>query len=159
IKHAKKWCPQCCSIEEAKQIAHNRNNHKWSFFFAHIKHYNSWYPDCAYNRYLTLEEAKQIAHSSNSVRLASVKYSNSWCPYCAGTIQNILLLKKLNKLHIAGKNTRANGLELDIPYYNYSFAIEVQGEQYAKYIKFFYRRDPDKILSDSKSEINSRMNC
>ncbi|CAG8746906.1 28756_t:CDS:1, partial [Racocetra persica] len=30
-------------------------------------------------------------------------------------------------------------LQLDIPYYHYSFAIEVQGKQHEKYHKFFHR--------------------
>ena len=38
------------------------------------------------------------------------------------------------------------GLELDIPYYEYGFAIEVQGEQHKKYIEFFHRGDPNNFI-------------
>ncbi|CAG8647936.1 13152_t:CDS:1, partial [Cetraspora pellucida] len=31
------------------------------------------------------------------------------------------------------------GLELNIPYYKYGFAIEVQGQQHKYYVKHFYR--------------------
>ncbi|CAG8805321.1 18608_t:CDS:2, partial [Racocetra fulgida] len=33
--------------------------------------------------------------------------------------------------------------EFDIPYYDLGFAIEVQEEQYNKYIKFFHKGDPN----------------
>ena len=38
------------------------------------------------------------------------------------------------------------GLKLDIPYYEYGFAIEVQGEQHEKYIEFFHRRNPNNFI-------------
>ncbi|RGB25229.1 hypothetical protein C1646_772040, partial [Rhizophagus diaphanus] len=38
------------------------------------------------------------------------------------------------------------GLELDIPYYKYEFAIEVQEKQHEKYIEFFHRGDPNNFI-------------
>ncbi|RHZ59527.1 hypothetical protein Glove_363g10 [Diversispora epigaea] len=35
------------------------------------------------------------------------------------------------------------GLQLEIPDYDYGFAIEVQGQQHEKYIEFFDRGDPN----------------
>ena len=52
---------------------------------------------------------------------------------------------------------RPQGLQLDIFYPQYGFAIEVQGEQHEKYIKFFHRGDPNN-LSNSKHRINSKKN-
>ena len=84
--------------------------HEWYSTLRNVKYCNTWCPDCAHSRPLTLGEAKQIAHSRNgeclstifvnvrspllwkcakghkwSVSLSSIKYCNSWCPYCAGT--------------------------------------------------------------------------
>ncbi|PKY55192.1 hypothetical protein RhiirA4_474505 [Rhizophagus irregularis] len=39
-----------------------------------------------------------------------------------------------------------NGLELDIPYYEYGYAIEVQGVQHEKYHEFFHRGDPNNFI-------------
>ncbi|CAI2187860.1 3759_t:CDS:2 [Funneliformis geosporum] len=44
------------------------------------------------------------------------------------------------------------GLELDIPYYEYGFAIEVQGEQHEKYIEFFHRRDPNNFIKQQERD-------
>jgi hypothetical protein len=38
------------------------------------------------------------------------------------------------------------GLELDIYYPEYGFAIEVQGVQHEKYIKFFHNGDPNNFI-------------
>ncbi|RHZ82853.1 hypothetical protein Glove_103g5 [Diversispora epigaea] len=44
------------------------------------------------------------------------------------------------------------GLQLDIYYPEYGFAIEVQGEQYEKYIKFFHR-DPYIVIPEHLQEL------
>ena len=44
------------------------------------------------------------------------------------------------------------GLELDIPYYEYGFAIEVQGEQHEKYIEFFHRGDPNNFIKQQERD-------
>ncbi|CAI2192315.1 265_t:CDS:2, partial [Funneliformis geosporum] len=38
------------------------------------------------------------------------------------------------------------GLELDIPYYDYGFAIEVQGVQHEKYHEYFHGGDPNNLI-------------
>ncbi|CAI2200312.1 9572_t:CDS:1, partial [Funneliformis geosporum] len=44
------------------------------------------------------------------------------------------------------------GLQLDIPYYHYGFAIEVQGEQHDKYIEFFHRGDPNNFIRQQERD-------
>ena len=44
------------------------------------------------------------------------------------------------------------GLELDIPYYDYGFAIEVQGEQHEKFNKFFHRGDPNNFIKQQERD-------
>ncbi|CAI2201051.1 14349_t:CDS:1, partial [Funneliformis geosporum] len=43
-------------------------------------------------------------------------------------------------------------LELDIPYYDYGFAIEVQGEQHEKFNKFFHRGDPNNFIKQQERD-------
>ncbi|CAI2191799.1 1933_t:CDS:2, partial [Funneliformis geosporum] len=44
------------------------------------------------------------------------------------------------------------GLELDIPYYEYGFAIEVQGKQHEKYDKFFHKGDLNNFIKQQKRD-------
>ncbi|CAI2199317.1 8954_t:CDS:1, partial [Funneliformis geosporum] len=44
----------------------------------------------------------------------------------------------------------SRGLQLDIFYPEYSFAIEVQGEQHEKYIEFFHRGDPNNFIKQQE---------
>ncbi|RHZ43891.1 hypothetical protein Glove_822g5 [Diversispora epigaea] len=169
MKNRGTWCPYCAkvvryTIEDAKQVAFSRNGeclsteyinshlpllwkcckgHEWSARFSHIKNSRRWCPYCSKTLRLTLEHAKQIAHSKNGeclsnryincnthllwrcakahewvANIASIKNNNSWCPFCS---------------------EHPTGLELDIPYYYYGFAIEVQGKQHEHYIKHFHR--------------------
>ncbi|CAG8838084.1 26239_t:CDS:1, partial [Racocetra persica] len=43
-------------------------------------------------------------------------------------------------------------LQLDIPYYHYGFAIEVQGPHHEKYIEFFYNRDPKNFIKQQERD-------
>ena len=43
-------------------------------------------------------------------------------------------------------------LQLDIHYYHYGFAIEVQGEQHDKYIEFFHRGDPNNFIRQQERD-------
>ncbi|RHZ68207.1 hypothetical protein Glove_296g72 [Diversispora epigaea] len=75
--------------------------------------------------------------------LGSIKNRNTWCSQCAkcGLTRNILGMYPLMISEIA-----ILGLQLDIYYPEYGFVIEVQGVQYEKYIKFFYRGDPNNFI-------------
>ncbi|RHZ47262.1 hypothetical protein Glove_586g31 [Diversispora epigaea] len=115
-----------------------------------IKDHSKWCPYCAGNVCLTLKEACTIA-KKNGGRCLSNQYTNNRTP----------LLWQCNKLHICvgpppanrrpeflKTSENLNGLELDIPYYNHGFAIEVQGLQHEKYHEFFHKGDKEiqKIL-------------
>ena len=43
-------------------------------------------------------------------------------------------------------------LELDIPYYDLGFAIEVQEIQHSKYIKFFHNDDPNNFIGQQERD-------
>ncbi|CAB4413597.1 unnamed protein product [Rhizophagus irregularis] len=59
----------------------------------------------------------------------------------------LVILIKPSKSHLAGMTQEyPNGVELNIPYYEYGFAIEVQGVQHKKYHEFFYRGDPNNFI-------------
>ena len=45
-----------------------------------------------------------------------------------------------------------SGLQLDIPYYHYDFAFEVQGEQHDKYIEFFHKGDPNNFIKQQEQD-------
>ncbi|CAH1767693.1 11417_t:CDS:2 [Entrophospora sp. SA101] len=213
VKYCNTWCPDCAhtrplTLEEAKQIAHSRNGeclseifinirspllwkcakgHKWSVSLTSIKHCNSWCPYCVGTRRLTLEEAKHIAHSRNgeclsevfvNIRspllwkcakghewystLKNIKNSNSWCPFCRFYKRENLCRRIVTKYLGPPSENRwpdflrtpeyPNGLELDIPYYNYGFAIEVQGEQHAKYHEFFHKKNPNNFIKQQERD-------
>jgi len=95
--------------------------------------------------------------------LKIVKNSNSWCPFCRLHKRENLCREIASKyLGTPSENRKPDvlktseyptGLQLDIPYYDYGFAIEVQKNIY----NFFIKEIPI-ILSNSKSGINSRKN-
>ncbi|CAG8696836.1 32305_t:CDS:2, partial [Racocetra persica] len=157
VKYCNTWCPDCAHsrpliLEEAKQIAHSRNV---GAYIVRVQ------------KRLTLEEAKQIAHSRNGECLSEifvnirspllwkcakghkwhstlkiVKNSNSWCPFPDKNCWPGFL--KTSKY--------PTGLELDIPYYHYGFAIEVQGEQHEKYNEFFHKGDPNNFIKQKERD-------
>jgi hypothetical protein len=86
----------------------------------------------------------------------NVKHLNSWCPFCPKYKREKLcheiltkylgppsLIRKPNFLKTPECPT---GLELDIYYPEYGFAIEVQDVQHEKYIKFFHNGDPNNFI-------------
>ncbi|CAJ0834771.1 2928_t:CDS:2 [Entrophospora sp. SA101] len=167
------WCPWCShvgrrTLEDAKQVAHNRNGeclsktfvnirlplswrcikgHTWYANLNHVKNTNTWCPHCAGNIRSTIEEAKQIAYSKNGNCL-SEKYVNcqaplQWC--CAkGHEWNA----NLNHIKHNGwcpfcrnkyEDLISIWVKLDIYYPEYGLAIEVQREQHERYVEFFHR--------------------
>ncbi|CAG8679508.1 4840_t:CDS:2, partial [Cetraspora pellucida] len=113
----------------------------------------AWCSYCTGSMKLTLKDVKQITLSRYGQCLLT---DDTWCPFCYKYKYEQLCQKIVTKyLDPPFENRRPkflktpehqNGLELDIPYYNYSFAIEVQEEQHEKYIKFFHRRDPTNFI-------------
>ncbi|RIA98510.1 hypothetical protein C1645_870599 [Glomus cerebriforme] len=89
-------------------------SYEWHARFHSIKNLNSWCPYCAKHR-ITLEDVKQIAINKAPPKTI---LRGSWC----------LLCSKNRKPDFLKTLEHPRGLELDIPYYHYGFAIEVQGE-------------------------------
>ncbi|GES85763.1 hypothetical protein GLOIN_2v1766614 [Rhizophagus clarus] len=176
------WCPYCVrenarlGIEYAKKLANSKNgeclsnvytnrrtylhwkcskSHEWYASINTIKNNNSWCPHCA-NTKLDISVAKDIAYSRGGKCL-----SDSYID-C-----NSRLLWRCNKDHQCKVSwspsekrrpdflkipEHPKGLELDIPYYHYGFAIEVQGEQHDKYIEFFHRGDPNNFIRQQERD-------
>ena len=79
----------------------------------------------------------------------------TWCPFCPKYKREKLCHEILTKYLGAPSIHRPdflktqeypNGLELDIFYPQYGFAIEVQGIQHEKYHEFFHGRDPNNFI-------------
>ncbi|CAI2177823.1 18437_t:CDS:2 [Funneliformis geosporum] len=144
----------CCAI-----------GHEWYSSFSSIKNSGTWYPQYQFNRRLTLEDAKQIAinrggeclsekfDNSKSVLLWRYAKGHEWHRenLCCEIISKYLGLPSKNrKPDFLKILEHLRGLELDIPYYHYGFAIKVQEEQHEKYIKFFHRDDPNNFIKTFK---------
>ena len=80
----------------------------------------------------------------------------TWCPFCPKYKREKLCHEILTKYLGAPSLIRRpdflktqeypNGLELDIFYPQYGFAIEVQGIQHEKYHEFFHGGDPNNFI-------------
>ncbi|PKC62909.1 hypothetical protein RhiirA1_443673 [Rhizophagus irregularis] len=105
------------SIDIANSIAQERGGHKWFASFNSIKHVKSWCPYCL-NKHENL---------------------------CREVITNILgppsSVRRPDFLKIP---EHPRGLELDIYYPQYGFAIEVQGKQHEQHVKYFHK-DPEEF--------------
>ncbi|CAG8821150.1 45144_t:CDS:2 [Gigaspora margarita] len=133
--------------------------HEWAAHFHNIKNGKTWCPYCAGNVRFTIKVAKQIAFDRNGKCLSE----NTWCPYCNNKYMRENLCRKIisKYLGLPSENRKPDflktpehpvGLELDIPYYDYSFAIEVQGEQHEKYNEFFHKGDPNNFVRQQKRD-------
>ncbi|RHZ78695.1 hypothetical protein Glove_158g5 [Diversispora epigaea] len=173
-----RWCPDCAhrrplTLEIAKQIAYTRNGncisekyinnnlpllwhcskgHEWNASLYSIKNKGTWCPYCAFNRPCTLEDAKQVAYNRNGVCLSenfiNTRLSLLWmCDKKHKWFASFDNIKNGNKTP-----EHPTGLELDIPYYHYGFAVEVQGIQHEKYIKFFHRGDPNNFSKQQERD-------
>ena len=86
--------------------------------------------------------------------------SGTWCPFCYKYKREQLCREIVTKyLGSPSENRRPDflkipehpkGLELDIYYSEYSFAIEVQGEQHEKFNKFFHRGNPNNFIKQQE---------
>ncbi|RHZ50107.1 hypothetical protein Glove_505g61 [Diversispora epigaea] len=145
IKNNKTWCPYCvtnkpCTLEDAKQVTYNRNRLCLSENFINTRLALLWKCVKGHIWYATLN---------------AVKDQNSWCPFCLHKHENLcreIISKyfgppsKIRRPEFLKTPEHPVGLELDIPYYDYGFAIEVQGEQHEKYNKFFHKGDPNNFI-------------
>ncbi|CAG8465520.1 23237_t:CDS:2, partial [Racocetra persica] len=164
IKYDKTWCAKYeqdktrLNISIPKEIAQNRNekcisdtyisnrslliwecekSHRWVQTLTNIRK-RHWCLYCSGNALLSLEIAEQIALSRHGQYLLT-KYQNidgllTWS--CSSPSK----IRKPNFLKTQEYPTR---LELDIPYYDLGFMIEVQGEQHWRRIEFFHPKPGD----------------
>ncbi|RHZ88065.1 hypothetical protein Glove_26g295 [Diversispora epigaea] len=123
--------------------------HSWSATFKYIKHVK-----------YTCEDLKQFARSKNKECI-----STEYTIHVVKTIELKIVTKYLGML---SKNRRPDflktpdypaGLELDIYYLEYGFAIEVQGEQHEKHIEFFHRGDPNNFVRQQKWDLLKNELC
>ena len=139
------WCPHCAgsmklTLGDAKQIA----------LFRHGQCLSTKYK----NNQLSLLWCCKEGHIWQA-SLGNVK-SGTWYPFCYKYKRERLCREIIIKyLGPPSENRRPDflkipehpkGLELDIYYSEYGFAIEVQGEQHEKYIEFFYREDLNNFI-------------
>ncbi|CAJ0834508.1 3534_t:CDS:1 [Entrophospora sp. SA101] len=145
IKNANSWCPHCsgryaCDIDQAKQIAFSRNGECLST--SYFNNYSNLLWKCVKGH---------IWHAT----LNSIKDRNTWCPICRNKYENLcheIVSKylgppsKIRCPNFLKTPEHSTGLELDIFYPEYGFAIEVQGVQHEKYIEFFHNGDPNNFI-------------
>ncbi|RHZ84175.1 hypothetical protein Glove_85g29 [Diversispora epigaea] len=161
IRNHNTWCLKCRhhSIETAKEIAYNRNGHIWIAHLNSIKDCNNWCPYCrGFNK--TIKDMHKLAQKRNG-KCLSEKYEghiwittpncilkNHWCPYCFYKHENLCRKIVTNLLGKPSEIRRPDflktdkypkGLELDIYYPQYGFAIEVQGIQHECQTDFFHQ--------------------
>ncbi|RHZ46208.1 hypothetical protein Glove_629g21 [Diversispora epigaea] len=141
--------------------------HEWTTPFARIKNKGRWCAQCARNIPCGLTEAKEIAYSRGGMCLSaeyinpikghkwvanfnSIKHVKTWCSYCLNKHENLCREVITNILgppsgirrpDFLKTSKHPQGLELDIYYPRYGFAIEVQGKQHEKHIKHFHKNE------------------
>ncbi|GBB89271.1 hypothetical protein RclHR1_15970005 [Rhizophagus clarus] len=138
------------------------NGHIWTTNLNKIKDYHQWCPTCeryydAHTKLLWRCEKSHIWEAPPKTILRG-----GWCSLCSYFKRENLCREIISKyLGPPSKNRKPDflktlehprGLELDIPYYHYGFAIEVQGEQHEKYIKFFHRDDPNNFIRQQERD-------
>jgi len=144
IKNRGQWCPFCIgryqSIEDMRKLTQIKNG------------------DCLSDQYYD-SQTKLEWICENKHRWEAIPNSiqqGTWCPFCSKYKREKLCREILTKYLGSPSLIRRpdflktqeypNGLELDIPYYEYGFAIEVQGVQHEKYHEFFHRGDPNNFI-------------
>src|SRR6185436_8919889 len=138
VRNFNTWCPYCsgrysCNLELAKKVANEKGGDCIS-----EKYINSITP-------LLWQCAKNHLWYAN---LDKVKNSDTWCPFCPWKREE-LCKNVVTKLLGSPSDIRRPdflktpdhplGLELDIYYLQYSFAIEVQVIQHERFHAFFHK--------------------
>ncbi|CAG8695983.1 31028_t:CDS:2 [Racocetra persica] len=157
IKSHHTWCPQCSgysklNIDIAIDITHCKGDRYSCNLELAKKVANAMGGDCLSEKYINAItpllwqcNKKHIWYAN----LDKVKNLNMWCPFCKKYKRERLCYEiiskylgaplKIQKPDFLKTPEYPTGLQLDILYYYYGFAIEVQGEQHEKYHKFFHR--------------------
>jgi len=151
IKHLGNWCPYCAgnarlTLEDMRTLAQKKGGGCLS--------------DKYFNNSTKLKWVCKNNHIWEAVP-ASIQ-QGTWCPFCSRFTREKLCREIVSKyLGPPSKIRRPDflktpeyyqGLELDIPYYDYGFAIEVQGEQHEKFNKFFHRGDPNNFIKQQERD-------
>ncbi|CAG8691516.1 23453_t:CDS:2, partial [Racocetra persica] len=139
------WCLYCSgnallSLEIAKQIVLSRHRQ--------LKNKGQWCPTCAGYKKQSRIYADMLSHKMN------VLIYKSWCPFCQKFKRKNLCREivtkllgssssKICKFNFLKTREYPTRLELDIPYYDLGFTIEVQEEQHWYRIKFFHLKPGD----------------
>ncbi|CAH1769218.1 2243_t:CDS:1 [Entrophospora sp. SA101] len=141
VVYKKTWCPYCAgfggvrlTLEDTRKIACDRNGECLSKKFI--------------NANLPLLWRCSKGHEWNA-RFSIVKNQNSWCPFCCkykrekichGIVSKYLgPPSSIRRPDFLKTLEHPTGLELDIYYPEFGFAIEVQGKQHKHYIRHFHR--------------------
>ncbi|CAG8533754.1 36142_t:CDS:2, partial [Racocetra persica] len=147
------WCPTCRgydnTITDMQKLVQDKNGHCLSDTYHgyaplyRIKNLGTWCPTC-HGCFKTIDNARKYAIDKEGKCLSKTQKKEERClsskfiiclRNCLGACHEILI----KYLGPPSKNHRPEflkihkypcGLELDIPYYNYGLAIEVQGVQY-----------------------------
>ncbi|CAG8559855.1 42297_t:CDS:2 [Gigaspora margarita] len=142
IKNKGRWCAQCagnlpCGLMEAKEIAHRRGGMCLSTEYINL---------CVPMQWMCNKGHKWFASFNG------IKHAKSWCPYCLNKHENLCREVITEILGPPSSIRRPDflktpecprGLELDIYYPQYGFAIEVQGKQHEQYVKRFHKNKED----------------
>ncbi|CAG8480546.1 30216_t:CDS:2 [Gigaspora margarita] len=164
------WCQQCrlLNIDIAKNLAQERGGeclsteyvnintpilwrcsrgHEWSAPLNGIKNKGRWCTLCAGNIPCGLMGAKEIAHSRGGMCLSN-EYINLCVPMLWMCSKGHKWFASFNGIKHASHDflktpEHPRGLELDIYYPQYGFAIEVQGKQHEQYVKRFHKSKED----------------
>ena len=101
--------------------------------------------------------------------LNAIKDRNTWCPFCSKYKREKLCREILTEYLGSPSLTRRpeflktqehlNGLELDIFYPQYDFAIKAQGIQHEKYHEFFHKSNPNNFIKQQTQDQLKRELC
>ncbi|CAG8538737.1 17145_t:CDS:2 [Cetraspora pellucida] len=181
IKDYGKWCPHCAgnirlTLKEAIIIAEDRGgkclsnqyiniitpllwqcnkSHIWYASLGNIKNRNTWCPQCAKCGFkLNLGELQKTAYLRGGKCLSKnyTKSKNQYYWKCDKGHTWYTSFNKNRKPDFLKTFESPQGLQLDIFYPEYGFAIEVQGEQHEKYIKFFHKGDPNNFIRQQERD-------
>ncbi|CAG8474742.1 8707_t:CDS:2, partial [Scutellospora calospora] len=121
---------------------HCIESHLWRAILSNVKN-RKWCPHCAGNACLTLEDTKKIAFNRmDNVFQRSMLLVNH--PYYGS--KYLGLPSKIRRPDFLKTLKHPRGLELEILYYDYGFAIKIHGPQHEKYRKFFHKGDLDNFI-------------
>ncbi|CAG8623370.1 10608_t:CDS:1 [Paraglomus occultum] len=158
VKNGNHWCAKCAknkpyNLEFVKNIANSRSGECLSENYVNAHTKLMW---------------KCVNGHKWTASLASIMHCNSWCPYCKHKHENLCREIVAKYLGPPSENRwpdflktpeHPTGLQLDIPYYHYGFAIEVQGIQHEQYIQFFHRGDQKNFIKQQEHDQLKRELC